>query len=221
MDKATKNTTNLYDKKCAVEFGRGGRRACGVYPWCGDEGNARYLTQGVSGARYRSFDNELLDAYTWLNFMVPEIANAESARKYHMTIPHTKTNLSRTYNDSEGEIFHIKGAIAYTFCEMDDESMLTTRMAATCLVTKSYDRQIDKREYLYKTAESSPVDLSESPEGATANDTNNETDKDDEGIPTSQEFHPSSYSEPPPTKMDVETTTPQKKCKLSEPAAAA
>jgi hypothetical protein len=30
MDKATKNTTNLYGKKCAVEFGRGGRRACGA-----------------------------------------------------------------------------------------------------------------------------------------------------------------------------------------------
>ena len=42
-------------KYCAVLWGRGGRGGVGVHPWWGEAGG-KFLTQQVSGSRYKSFD---------------------------------------------------------------------------------------------------------------------------------------------------------------------
>jgi hypothetical protein len=128
--------------------GRGGNRAVGVYDNYYAKHNARYLSQGISGGSVLRADNDA-EGWSLVNIRIPGVDSPAKLRIFHMCIPHTETNLTPSYSDYDGETFHRHGAIAYTFCENDDQEMLESRMAMTLQLTGSYDGVIDRREYYH------------------------------------------------------------------------
>jgi hypothetical protein len=133
------------------------------------------------------------------------------------------------WSEYDGETFHRSGAIAYTFCENDDQEMLESRMAVTFHLTGSYDGAIDKREYYHAymadfkaklaAINAPPTNKNDSP---THEQKDQEAD-DDDTIPNSQEDNfaaPGQFDDDGSTDLN---RTPQKKRKVSNlpPAAAA
>ena len=212
--------------------GRGGRRGDKVcLDWEGPEG-ARYAWIGVSGAYVKGFESEA-EAWERFQLSVPGVDSFEKLRQYHMSIPHTETNLSPTWSPHDGEIRHAAGSIGYTYTEHDDDEMALARMAATLRVTGSEDGAINRREYYTpfvldtvqendETAEQTDHQEADDTEQQQDNRDNdgtgdaamdsNEADYDD--IPNSQDndtgfFNPNEETASDPT--DEPTRTPQKK----------
>jgi hypothetical protein len=140
-----------------------------------------------------------------------------------MCIPHTETNLTPTWSEYDGETFHRHGAIAYTFCENDDQEMLEARMAVTFRLTGSYDGVIDKREYYHAyMAEfrSKLAAMNAPPTNKNYSPTHEQMDQeaeDDDTVPNSQEDNfaaPGQFDDDGSTDLN---RTPQKsaKCLIS------
>jgi hypothetical protein len=65
--------------------------------------------------------------------------------RFHESIPHTETNLSPTYSEYDGPIFHAFGAEAYTYTKADDAvEMLLKHMEATKRLKGEDKGPIDK-----------------------------------------------------------------------------
>lgn len=150
LDSAASLSRDSGKRWCAIRFGRGGRRAVGVWQWWG-RGNARWLTQGISGARYKSFATKA-EAWAWINEAYPEVYDEKTCEEFWTRIPHTETNLSPTFSMIDGKIFHRADATAYTFCESDDEKLLTIRMKVTKDLTGSEDGPINERSHYFATS---------------------------------------------------------------------
>jgi hypothetical protein len=202
--------------------GRGGNRAIGVYDNYYAKHNAKYVSQGISEGSVLRADNDA-EGWTLVNIRIPGVDSPAKLRLFHMCIPHSETNLSPTWSDYDGETFHRHGAIAYTFCENDDQEMLEARMAVTFRLTGSYDGVIDKREYYHAyMAEfrSKLAAMNAPPTNKNDPPTHEQMDQDtedEEEVPNSQEDNfaaPGQFDDEDSTDLN---RTPQKKRKVSNP----
>jgi hypothetical protein len=88
-----------------VENRKGGRRGTGpVKSWLGVH-RAHNLSQGVSGTTVRRCTSES-HAFEEMEKRFPGVNSWEALRAFHMTVPHTETNLSPTYSPFRGQIHH-------------------------------------------------------------------------------------------------------------------
>lgn len=157
----TKSNPAFNTEKAGFFFtfgGRGGQRSIDIKDSYYGPHGAKYLVHEVSGAYICRYDTQA-EAWARMNKTLPGVTNRQQLRKFHMSIPHTETNLSPTHSVYNGPHGHRPGAIAYTYTEDDDQEMILARMEATKRVTgsanglvnsifSSFDRQVIMRYLL-------------------------------------------------------------------------
>jgi hypothetical protein len=143
---ALKSIEGDSDNWYLIIWGRGGNRCAGpVKNWSGPDG-AKFLTQGVSGSLVLSFPTQ---NQCWARFVLSHsgIDTWEKLREFRMGVPHNEDNLSPTWPKFDGPIFHRPNAVAYTYCEHDDQEMLLSRMKMTKIFTGKDDGRINRPEF--------------------------------------------------------------------------
>lgn len=196
----TRNQPTLNTETVGFFFtygGRGGQRSINIWEWYYGPQGAKYATHEVSGAYICRYDTAA-EAWARMNLTVPGVTNREQLRKFHMSIPHTETNLSPTHSVYDGPHGHRPGAIAYTYTEDDDEEMILARMEATKRITGSANGLITKRsqwrEWSDSTETKKPADEGENEKKQAANEDQpvveevTSMDEEEEDMPNSQEF---------------------------------
>ena len=144
------NSSNCDNRWYCVIFGRGGRRAAGVYFGYQGPGQPKYLTQGVSGALVIGFDSQA-SAIERFNLSYPFINSYDDLENWRRSISHLETNLSPTWPNYDGQIYHSRGARAYPYVEHDSEELFNARYQATFNILGSYDYEgvIDRRQLMF------------------------------------------------------------------------
>jgi hypothetical protein len=212
LENHIKSTVDPNARYYVVFGGRGGRRSINVYTAYNDGiRGARYVSQGVSGAHIRGFDN-IDDAYAELELRYPGLNSPAAIRSFHEGIPHRETNMSPTWNEFDGKTFHKYGAVAFEYTEVDDEELLLKRIEATKRLTGSVDGVINKREHYFATrwtpsalngnssAPKDPAGSSDTQQGnnyakSGPEDSATEDKEQDEDFPYSQDYLPNEDDE--------------------------